>query len=213
MIKTLFAEARTAIEAGDLSGLKTVLRSINEMVVQPASYFWQSDPWRLVEILMWALAATIISLAISTGHSLSERNFYWRAIPAHTTYLFTTPIVAVVIAFILSLVTISITVSGVELKLDMSNVTISILVAVLIGLARHKALTFVNELANLLFSKLLKAVGAKEEAEKVEEEKEGAKEKAEEKEEAAAAAKPIRQPVLTLKRRAPSETWDLPTWK
>jgi hypothetical protein len=234
MVATLLSEAGTAIEAGDLSGLKTVLSSIDEAVLQPESYFWQKDPWRLVEILMWALAATIISLAISTGGYLYRRNFYWRAIPTRITLLVTIPIVAVVIAFVLSLVTISITVSGAEFKLDMSNVTMSILVAVLIGLAPWKAWGFLNGLANLFFSKL--TVGPKEPTEKkeekpteeekkdlnrlanlsfskltvgpkepTEEKKEREKKKEEEKE------KPTRQPTSTPKRSGPSEDWELPT--
>jgi len=216
MIKTLFAEARTAIEAGDLPGLTTVLTSTNEAVLQPASYFWQSDPWRLVEILMWALAATIISLAISTGGYLSRRSFYWRAVPTRVVLLITVPILAVVIAFVLSLVTISITVSGVEFKLDMRNVTMSILVAVLIGLAPWKAWGFLNGLANLFFSKL--TVGAKEPTEKKVEPTPAAEPAPEvEKERQRKAAPtpqptaPSLQPTSTPKRIGPFEDRELPT--
>jgi len=76
------------------------------------------------------------------------------AIAHHVSLIVTAPLLAVLIAFVLSLVNISLGLGGRAVSLDLSNVAISILVGAIIGLSPWGAWEFMQDLADALFRKL-----------------------------------------------------------
>ena len=151
-----------AIEAGetDHAFRLLTLKELESALIDRSAFFWSFYPWRLLEVLFWALTATLIRLIFNTGWYLYQRCFYSNAIPHHLALIVTVPILAVLIAFVLSLVRIDIQVSDVELDLDLTNVTISILVGALIGLAPWKAWDFMRDLADIFFQKLRNTISS-----------------------------------------------------
>lgn len=158
-VEGMFGQAQTAIVSGKAPELKTVLENLHEATFRPASpFFWETDPLRLLEIILWALGATLLRLVLRTGNYIKRRTFYKHAILNHLSLVVTVPLLALLIAFVLSLVDVSLSLSDVELKLDMSNVYISIVVASLIGIAPWEAWDFVEALADRLFGALTRLV-------------------------------------------------------
>ena len=155
IVESLFAQARSALDNGNITGLKPILTRLSEAVLKPVQpFFWGSNPWKLLEVLLWALGLTIIRLTIDVGRYLYKRTFFWRAIPHHIAILISIPVLAVLITFVLSLIQISFTLSEVGFVLDMDNVVISIVIAALIGIAPWKAWDFMRDLADQFFKKL-----------------------------------------------------------
>jgi len=138
------------------------LEYINTLIRQQISYFWQESPLRFLEILFWAVAATLIRLAMNAGLYIYRGNFYADAIPKHLGYLIAVPIMAVLIAFVLSFVKIDLNLGESGIILDLSNVTASIVVAALVGLTPWQASDFLGGLADLFFKKLSSMFGISE---------------------------------------------------
>ena len=80
--------------------------------------------------------------------------FHRHAIGHHISLIFTIPILALVISFVISLINIDIKVGQIPLPLNLTDVRIAIIVAVLIGLAPWHARDFLGDLADALFKKL-----------------------------------------------------------
>lgn len=153
-VTALFAEALEAADAEEWGTLRVILATLETTFIRPNRYFWEEPDLRYIEILSVALVATLIRLAIKTGAELADDRFLKHSIGPRVALLFAVPIIALLVTFVLSLVTISIAVSGTTFVLDMSNITIAIVVAALIGLAPYKAWGFLSTLADKLFDAL-----------------------------------------------------------
>ncbi|MEE8522847.1 MAG: hypothetical protein V3T72_02865 [Thermoanaerobaculia bacterium] len=151
----LFAQADTALAEGAIDALDATLDRLLAQVEEERSVFlWEDSPGRLLEVMFWALAATLLRLIFDTGYYLYKSSFLKSAIPHHSALVVIIPIVAVIIAFVLTLVRVDMQLGENVLTLDMGNVLIAILVAVLIGLAPWKSWNFLYRLADLLFTTL-----------------------------------------------------------
>lgn len=154
-IDGLFAQADAALENGAIDALGATLDRLLDQVAEERSVFlWEDSPGRLLEVMFWALAATLLRLIFNTGYYLYKSSFLKSAIPQHASFLVIIPVVAVIIAFVLTLVSVDLKMGDTAVKLDMSNVLISIVVAALIGLAPWKSWNFVHKLADLFFKTL-----------------------------------------------------------
>lgn len=153
-VTALFEEALAAAEAEEWGTLNVILATLSDSFIRPNRYFWEESDLRYIEILVIALVATLIRLAIKTGAELADDRFLKHSVGPRVALLFAVPIIALLVTFVLSLVTISIAISGTTFTLDMSNITIAIVVAALIGLAPYKAWGFLSTLADTLFDAL-----------------------------------------------------------
>jgi hypothetical protein len=155
LIESLFAQATQSAKDNKQSEVQVKLDALlMALRKEKDTFFFEHYPARLLEVLFWAMAATLIRLIFNTGKYLYDRNFYKSAIPHHIALIFTVPILAVLIAFVISLINLSGGISEAQFNLDLNSVYISILVGALIGLAPWKAWDFLQGLADLLFNKL-----------------------------------------------------------
>ena len=152
----MFSTARKAAASDQISDLKLLLSEgiIPQIKEKPNSYFWEQYPWRLAEILFWALIATVLSILISTGYYLFTGKFLTLGISHQVALVFTVPILALLISLVLSFIKVDIALGEASLSLDLTDIRISILVATFIGLAHWKAWNYMNDLADRFFKKL-----------------------------------------------------------
>ncbi len=156
VIGAMFSTARTAAANNQISDLKLLLTEgiIPQIKEKPNSYFWEQYPWRLAEILFWALIATVVSILISTGYYLFTGKFITLGISHQIALVFTVPILALLISLVLSFIKVDISLGEASLSLDLTDIRISILVATFIGLAHWEAWNYMNDLADRFFKKL-----------------------------------------------------------
>lgn len=154
----LIDEAQRAAERGNEAELKLLLKEIREESSRkPNNFFWDIYPMRMLEILLWALLATLLRLIINTGYYLFRKRFIKSGIYHSLGLIFTVPILALLLSIVLSFIKINIAFGEAELNLDLTNIYISILVATFIGLSPWKAWDYLNDLADSLFKRLKSA--------------------------------------------------------
>lgn len=139
-----------------LVNTKTYIKKIHHL---KPSWFWQIPPQVYYEILFWALFATILRLISNTSYYVSRNNFLRDTIPHKAVLLFTIPLIALLITFVISFFKITISLGGAEANLDFSNAYVSIILAFLIGLAPWRSWEFMYGLADKLFISLKKWLG------------------------------------------------------
>ena len=91
---------------------------------------------------------------MNAGRYLRRRDFYFNAIPHHVGYFFAVPIMAVLIAFVLSFVNVDFRLGESGVSIDFSNVIVSIVIASLVGLTPWRASEFLENLADTFFTKI-----------------------------------------------------------
>lgn len=123
------------------------------------NWFWQSIPGVYVEILFWALFATLLRLIGNTSYYVSRNIFYRDSILHKSALLVTIPLIALLIVFVISFFKISVSIGESEFVLDLSNPYVSIILASLIGLAPWRSWEFMYGLADQLFNSLKKWIG------------------------------------------------------
>lgn len=164
VISRLIGLTKTAAEEHNWKKVSQQLDALNQLTRQKHSYFWQQDGWRLLELLFWAAVATVLRLAISAGRHIHKQDFRRHAVQHNIAYIFAVPIMAVLIALALSFISINLNFGDAGISLDLRNITVSIVVAALVGLAPWRASEFLENLADAFFnslSKLFNATGDK----------------------------------------------------
>lgn len=154
LLRGLFTQAEAALAADDAERLLAALETLEEQVqTTRSSFLWEENPGRLLEVMFWALLATLLRLIFNAGQYLYAGRFLKTAIPQHLAFLFTVPVVAAIIALVLMVVRID---AGGDtgVLLDMSNVLVSIILGALIGLAPWRAWEFLRALADRVFERL-----------------------------------------------------------
>ncbi len=111
-----------------------------------AIFFWDTDPWRMLEIMMWALAGVLINKLLWVSWYLSKKSFFIEAKVVHIAHLIVTPVLVLVSVFILSLATIDLEIASAsnKLSLDLSDANIMIAVAFLLGVSPWPLWNFVQ---------------------------------------------------------------------
>lgn len=133
--------------------IKNLVRDVPNL---SQSWFWESKPLIYVEVLFWALIATLLRLISNTSYYISRNTFFRDGILHKTVLLFTIPLIALLITLVISFFKVTISIGGTNISLDFSNVFVSIIIAFLIGLAPWKSWEFIYELADKLFNGLKK---------------------------------------------------------
>ncbi|MCK5345441.1 MAG: carboxypeptidase regulatory-like domain-containing protein [Candidatus Heimdallarchaeota archaeon] len=108
-------------------------------------FFWDTDPWRMLEILMWGFAGIVVNKLLFVSWYLYKKIFFIEGRVMHHAQLITTPVLVLVSVFILSLATIDLELasSSNKLSLDLSDANIMIAVAFLLGVAPWPLWNFV----------------------------------------------------------------------
>jgi hypothetical protein len=125
-----------AVAAEDKTGALERLAFLQKELTAPARKgfaTWNSDPWRMLEILFWGLAGVLINKIIVSGWYLRSHRFYREGIVMHVAHLVSTPLLVLVAVLLLSLVSVKVTVAGSDLTLDLSNPNTMIVAAFLLG--------------------------------------------------------------------------------
>lgn len=99
-----------------------------------SSFLWGDEPFRFLEVLFWGLAGVLVDKLMSIGYYLRRGTFYRSGILMHVSHLISVPLLSVVIVFLLSLVTLSLTLtSNNEITLDLSDPRVLVAVSFILG--------------------------------------------------------------------------------
>lgn len=99
-----------------------------------SSFLWGDEPYRFLEVLFWGLAGVLVDKLMSIGYYLRRSTFYRSAILMHISHIISVPLLTLVVVFLLSLVTLSLTLAGNnEVKLDLSDPRILVAVSFILG--------------------------------------------------------------------------------
>ncbi len=113
-----------------IDALRGIIKTPKELGVG----IWNRDPLRMIEVLLWALAGILVNKIMMTGWYLYQRRFYQDGIIMHIAHLVATPVMVLVIVFLLSLVSLKITLaSSNELVLDLSDPRVMVAFSFLLG--------------------------------------------------------------------------------
>lgn len=160
LISEFLDQANTAALANKKGQLTELLKKLDETFEkQTGSFFWSAYPNLLLEVFFWALIASLLRLLVNTGYYVSRKSFYGNSIIHKVSLILTIPILAILISFLLSFVNFSLSLGELQLKLDMSDPIVSILIATLIGLAPWESWAFMNSVADTLFERIGSAFG------------------------------------------------------
>ena len=152
---TVLVDDTRGLQAGDRQDINALINSLDETIKRndqreflarlsilkrlfetpaPRGFFWNQEPFRFLEILLWGIAGVLIHQIITSARYLRYGVFYREGIVLHIAQLITIPIVALVTVLLLSLVTLKITIGGNEVQLDLGDPRILAVVSFLIGL-------------------------------------------------------------------------------
>lgn len=124
------------------------LREIIEAPEPRTAGIWDQDPLRNIEVLLWALAGILISKIFMTGWWLRRRTFYKEGIIMHVAHIIATPVMVLVVVFLLSLVSLKITLAGGnELALDLSDPRVMVAFSFLLGTIPWPLWDFIKDTA------------------------------------------------------------------
>ncbi len=135
LVSAVIGDLEQSLEENRLEEARVHLDSLRH-VVEPLlrGFFWARDPWRLLEVLWWALAGVLCNLIITTGGYLRWHRFYREGVFLHVAQLLTVPLLALVFVFLASNVGVKIEIAGTgEVTLDLSDTRILVAVSFLIG--------------------------------------------------------------------------------
>jgi hypothetical protein len=148
VLRTLGARFEQAVTTDDKDTATKSLARLRHQIESPpwpGFILWDTEPWRFLEILLWALAGVLVNKIFLTGWYLRSRTFYEEGIVMHVAHLVTTPLMVLVAVFILSLVTLQITITtGSALTLDLSDPRIMVAVAFLLGVVPWPLWNFIE---------------------------------------------------------------------
>ena len=98
------------------------------------SFLWGTEPLRFVEVLFWGMAGVLVDKLMSIGWYLRRGTFYRSGILMHIAQIISVPLLVMVVVFLLSLATLSVTLtSGNAISLDLSDPRLLVAVAFIIG--------------------------------------------------------------------------------
>jgi hypothetical protein len=135
-LRDLAAQAQTTGAQGNsaetLSALRALQRRYDQLAT--AGYFWNQEPWRFIEVLLWGLAGVLIRQILDAAKYVRRDRFYREGLALHLAQVFTSPIITLVSVFILSLIKLEVTIAGSAVELDLSNPAILVALSFLIGI-------------------------------------------------------------------------------
>ncbi|HEX8230123.1 MAG TPA: hypothetical protein VF826_12540 [Chloroflexia bacterium] len=151
----LVTNLQTSIEENNKEAAETHLLNLRRVLREPlsGSFFWVQEPWRFLEVLFWGLAGILAQLIMTTGTYLRWGRFYREGLFLHIAQLVTIPLIALVIVFLLSLISIRVTLSGgTEVSLDLRDPRLLAAVSFLIGIGPFLAWRFAQNVSKSILS-------------------------------------------------------------
>ena len=128
------AETLAHAEESELPERINILRETIKTPGQRVAGIWERDPLRIIEVLLWGLAGILVNKIIDTGWYLRRRSFHKEGIIMHMAHIVATPVMVLVVVFLLSLVSLEITLaSGNTLTLDLSDPRVMVAFSFLLG--------------------------------------------------------------------------------
>jgi hypothetical protein len=143
-IQAAIAENR---KADALAGLATLRRLVG--TPSPLGFvIWSREPLRFLEVFLWGLAGVLVNKIITVGWYLRNQRFYREGIVMHIANIATAPLLALVTLFLLSLVTLQVTLAGSnEVTVDLSDPHLLAAVSFLLGSQPWSLWDFLGETA------------------------------------------------------------------
>lgn len=119
-------------------------------------FFWDKDPWKMLEILLWGFAGIVVNKLLFVSWYLYKKTFYTEGRVMHHAHLITTPVLVLVSVFILSLAKLDLELAGASNKLviDLSDPNLMIAVAFLLGVAPWPLWNFVMDVSKNILGRL-----------------------------------------------------------
>jgi len=99
-----------------------------------ASFLWGEEPFRFLEVLFWGMAGVLVDKLMSIGFYLRRGTFYREGMLMHISHIVSVPLLAVVVVFILSMVTLNVTLAGSnEVTLDLGDPRVLVALSFILG--------------------------------------------------------------------------------
>jgi hypothetical protein len=98
------------------------------------TFLWTEVPWKYLEAVLWGVAGVLVSLILSVSYYVWRCTFYKEGIALHLAQLVTLPLFALVVVVLLATVSISLTVSGNQIQLNLQDPQTVAMVAFLVAL-------------------------------------------------------------------------------
>lgn len=125
VIANTLDEIDRAVAANEAANAAAAVGSLRQLIasiqIDNDDYFWRDPPGRYVEIFLWALAGSLVSLLSSITYYLRFNRFFREGWPLHMAQLVISPVVTFVIVTFLSISTLSLDVGGSEATIDLDN--------------------------------------------------------------------------------------------
>jgi hypothetical protein len=113
-----------------------------------SSFLWGDEPYRFIEVLFWGLAGILVDKLMSIGYYLRRGTFYRRGILMHISHIICVPLLTLVVVFLISLVTLSLTLTGNnEVQLDLSDPRLLVAISFILGSRPWGLRTFIQRTA------------------------------------------------------------------
>jgi hypothetical protein len=120
----------------------------------PALYFWYEAPAIYLEVLMWSLAGILVSLMISSGYYLRRRRFYAEGIWMHVSHLFSAPLIALVMVFLIAQVNLTVQIDTSQVTLNVHNPVLLAAISFAIAVRPWALIEFVREAGSRFASQI-----------------------------------------------------------
>ncbi len=140
-IKKVFESLDQEIQADDpdknskLNEVETSLK-ILKSYIEPynQNYFWETEPYRSLEVIYWGLAGVLVNLIVTVGSYMRFERFYKEGIFQHVAQIVSLPLMALVFVFLVSQAQLVITIpSAGDVKLGLTDPKILAAISFLIG--------------------------------------------------------------------------------
>jgi len=147
---------RLALNAGSVKEFKHHLKLLNSTLqtIEGSFKIWSRNPWKFIEIFIWALIATIIRMVIYNGFHIYKNTYRKWAFMQHLAFMICIPIIAVIMTLVFNLLNFEIEGGAFALKVDLGNIYFSIVVAALVGFAPWKSWHYLKYLSDSFFGML-----------------------------------------------------------
>jgi flagellar biosynthesis protein FliQ len=158
-VNVLISRAETAVTADNPQGVEIALANLQSVFANQRSiYFWSQPPNNYLEVLFWSLAGILVSLLITSGYYLRRKTFYAEGIWMHVSHILSVPLLALVVVFLISQITITVQIDESEVALDVSDPRLLAAISFTIAVLPWRILESIRNAANRIFGQVQRRI-------------------------------------------------------
>lgn len=151
--------AATTDQTEDLQNVQSALSLLKAALENPHSiYFWSDPPGSYLEVLFWSLAGILVSLLITSGYYLRRKRFYKEGVWMHVSHLLSVPLLAIVVIFLMSQITLTVQIDESVAVLDINDPRLLAALSFIVAVRPWTMLEFVREAGSRFFSQVQRRI-------------------------------------------------------